>query len=212
MKPLATKPITTLTTASTPEVQASRRLILLRSSRLGAFALLGTLGGLGGCSTVQSGTTSGGSSTSLQSFDPQARWALLPIVNLTETAQAGLRAEAIAEVVLRNNGVQRLERYPSGLVTDSILEPTERKATEQALVWAKSQGLRYGLSGAVSEWRYKIGIDGEPAVGISLQVIDLQTGAVVWSASGAKTGWSREALSAVAQQLLQQLLRPIRIQ
>jgi polysaccharide biosynthesis protein PelC len=212
MKPLATKPMTAPIVASTPDGQGRRRLILMGSNRLGAFALLGTLGGLGGCSTVQSGNTSGGSNASQLSFDSQARWALLPIVNLTETAQAGLRAEAIAEVVLRNNGVQRLERYPSGLVTDSILEPTERKATEQALVWAKSQGLKYGLSGAVSEWRYKIGIDGEPAVGISLQVIDLQTGAVVWSASGAKTGWSREALSAVAQQLLQQLLRPIRIQ
>jgi polysaccharide biosynthesis protein PelC len=40
-----------------------------------------------------------------------------------------------------------------------------------------------------------------------LQVTDLSTGEVVWSAAGGKTGWSREALSAVAHKLVAELLR-----
>ncbi len=139
-------------------------------------------------------------------LDLGARWALLPIANHTETPQAGLRAESIAETVLRGLGVTNLERYPSSLNPDTLLEPAERKLADAALGWAKGKEARYAVTGAVEEWRYKVGVDGEPAVGISLSVIDLRSGAVVYSATGGKSGWSREALSAVAQKLLRELL------
>lgn len=142
--------------------------------------------------------------------EPGARWALLPIANHTETPQAGLRAEAIAEAVLRSLGVRELERYPASLNPESLLEPAERKLADAALAWAKTRGARYALTGSVEEWRYKVGVDGEPAVGITLSVIDLNSGAVVYSASGGKSGWSREALSAVAQKLLRELLADLR--
>lgn len=139
-----------------------------------------------------------------------ARWALLPIANHTETPQAGLRAEAIAETVLRALGIRDLERYPASLNPETLLEPAERKLAEQALAWAKGREARYAVSGAVEEWRYKVGVDGEPAVGISLTVVDLRSGAVVYSAAGGKSGWSREALSAVAQKLLRELLADLK--
>jgi len=138
--------------------------------------------------------------------DLGARWALLPIANHTETPQAGLRAEAITETVLRSMGVANLERYPASMNPETLLDPAERKLAEQAMAWAKGKDARYALTGAVEEWRYKVGVDGEPAVGLSLQVVDLQSGAVVYSASGGKSGWSREALSAVAQKLVRELL------
>ncbi len=138
--------------------------------------------------------------------DLGARWVLLPIANHTETPQAGLRAEAIAGTVLRSIGVANLERYPASLNAEMLLDPAERKLAEQALTWARGKDARYALTGAVDEWRYKVGVDGEPAVGLSLQVIDVKSGAVVYSASGGKSGWSREALSAVAQKLLRELL------
>ncbi len=137
--------------------------------------------------------------------DPQARWAVLPIANNTDTPQAGLSAEAMVEHQLRTLGVVQLQRYPSALSRDSLFEPTERKVTEEALAWAKAQGIRYALVGSVEEWRYKVGIDGEPAVGVTLQVRDLGTDQVLWSASGAKSGWSRQSLAAVAQSLLSEL-------
>jgi polysaccharide biosynthesis protein PelC len=135
-----------------------------------------------------------------------ARWALLPIANHTETPQAGLRCEAIIESVLRTKGVRQLERYPAELNADTLLEPAERKLAEQAVAWAKARGARYVISGSVEEWRYKVGVDGEPAVGLALTVTDLTTGGVIYSASGGKSGWSREALSAVAQKLVKDLL------
>ena len=49
--------------------------------------------------------------------------------------------------------------------------------------------------------------DGEPAVGLTLQIIDVASGDTLWSGTGGKSGWSREALAAVAQQLIRDLLQ-----
>ena len=145
-------------------------------------------------------------------FEPGAKWALLPMVNQTDTPQAGLSAEAIAEHGLRLRGLRDIARYPVALSRDSLFEPSERRVAEEAQKWAREQGIRYGLTGVVEEWRYKVGIDGEPVVGVTLQVLDLSTGQIVWSASGAKSGWSREALSGVAHKLLFQLLDTFPVQ
>lgn len=140
-------------------------------------------------------------------LERHAKWALLPILNHTDVPQAGLRAEAVADGLLRSMGVANLTRYPLVPAVEGALEGNERKSQEDALRWAKEQGMRYAVSGAVDEWRYKVGIDGEPAVGLALSVVDLHSGATVWSAVGGKSGWSREALSAVAQKLMKDMLR-----
>lgn len=166
----------------------------LRRLGLSALLLLASA-----CSTIQT-------SPPVTPLDKSAGWALLPIVNQTETPQAGLRAEALVESGLRNHGIQSLQRYPATLNPETLFEPAERKIVDDARQWAKQQGLRYGITGSVTEWRYKVGVDGEPAVGLALQVIDLQSGAVVWSGSGGQTGYSRESLAGTAQQLVGKLL------
>lgn len=146
-------------------------------------------------------------------LDRNAKWALLPIVNHTDVPQAGLRAEAITEVLLRTRGIVNLRRYPAAINQDSLFEPAERKAVADALNWAREQGVRYAVTGAVDEWHYKVGIDGEPAVGMTLQIVDLKdSDRVVWSAAGSKSGWSRDALSAVAQKLIKNMLSDAPIQ
>jgi TolB-like protein len=142
-------------------------------------------------------------------LERDAPWALLPMVNHTETPQAGLRAEAILESLLRARGLSDLRRYPASIGGDAVFEPSERRSVDQALAWARAQGVRYALTGTVDEWRYKVGIDGEPAVGFTLQLLELPSGRVVWSAAGGRTGWSRESLSGVAQKMLAELAAPL---
>lgn len=139
-------------------------------------------------------------------LDRQASWAILPVTNQSDTPQAGLRLESLLESQLRSKGIQTLQRYPAEPSAELLLDPREIKAKEQAMQWAKDQGIRYGVTGAVNEWRYKTGVDGEPAVGFTLQIISVQDGKVLYSASGARTGWSREALSGVAQKLTNDML------
>jgi hypothetical protein len=83
----------------------------------------------------------------------------------------------------------------------------DRRNQEQALNAVKSTGAKYAVAASVDEWRYKVGLDGEPAAGVTLNIIDLSTDQVVWSGTAAKTGWSREAVSATAQKTVDQLLK-----
>ena len=150
------------------------------------------------CATVDTG--------SVTTIDRSAKWVMLPVMNHTEVPQAGLRAEAITEALLRTTGVNDLTRYPPTLNPDTLFEPAERKVMADADKWARSQGARYAIYGAVDEWRYKVGVDGEPAVGVALHIMDLQSNSVVWTGVGGKSGWSRESLSGVAQKLIKELL------
>lgn len=138
-----------------------------------------------------------------------ARWAVLPLANQTETPGAGQRAAAVIEGVLLARGIANVARPPAGLGAESLFEPTDAAAPDKALAWARAADVRYAVTGTVTEWRYKVGVDGEPAVGLSLQVIELPGGRTVWAATGGRSGWSREALSAVAQKLVRDLTAPL---
>ncbi len=138
--------------------------------------------------------------------------AMMPVANFTEVPQAGLRVEALLESSLRQIGLRQLKLYPSSLNPESLFEPGERKAQADAEKWARSQNVRYAISAVVNEWRYKVGVDGEPAVGIVVQVKDLNTDQIVYSAAGGRTGGSREALAAVGLQLTAELVAGIRVE
>lgn len=166
---------------------------------LGAAALA-----LSGCGVTQSSRMS-------QAIGATDSVGLLPIINHTDVPQAGLRAEALLEATLRGRGLRQLQIYPPQLNPETLFEPSERKAQLEAEKWARTQNLRFVVYGSVEEWRYKIGVDGEPAVGMTLHIKDLRNGEVVFSASGGRTGYSREALSAVAQKLVTQLLLGVQI-
>ena len=157
---------------------------------------------LAGCSTMHQG---------MREAAPQAEtWVVLPFVNNTETPFAAERAEAITTALLYARGVQRVMTAPLDPAADvEALPDRGLKRQREGLEWAKKQNFRYALQGTVTEWRYKVGLDGEPVAGMTLQLLDLQDGKVLWSGSAGKSGWSREAVSAVAQQVLEQLIRTI---
>ena len=168
------------------------RKLFTRSALLFALTLLAA------CSTLDR--------SAAPTLGANALWVVLPFANNTETPLAGSRAEAIAEGLLRSQGIAKLRRAPAALQQDTLFEPGDRKQQDAALAWAREQGARYALGGSVDEWRYKVGVDGEPAVGIALSIIDVASGETLWNGVGGKSGWSREALSAVAQQLMRSLL------
>lgn len=171
-------------------------MTLARSLTL--LAVLAALIGGSACSTLDRSVA--------PEVDANALWVVLPFANNTETPLAGSRAEAIAEALLRSGGVAKVRRAPAGLQQEALFEATDRRQQEAALTWAREQGARYALGGSVDEWRYKVGVDGEPAAGVALSIIDVASGDTVWSGVGGKSGWSRESLSGVAQQLMRDLL------
>lgn len=170
---------------------------ILHTLKVAASALV--LCALAACSTVDRGRA--------PALQANAEWTVLPFANHTETPMAGNRAESVAEALLHARGVGKVKRYTSTAQQEALFDAGDNKRQEQALAWAREQGVRYALAGTVDEWRYKVGVDGEPAAGITLQIIDVQSGDILWSGAGGKSGWSREALSAVAQKLIRELLQ-----
>lgn len=133
-----------------------------------------------------------------------AKWGVVPMVNYSQTPQAGERSEQILLSVLSSHGLHP-RVYPAGAQGEqALMDDNERLAG--ALDWARTQKLDYVISGSVEEWQYKNGLDGEPAVGLSLRVLDAGNGQVLWSKSGARAGWSRESLAGTAQKVLDKLV------
>ncbi|WP_071871172.1 penicillin-binding protein activator LpoB [Atopomonas hussainii] len=134
----------------------------------------------------------------------EARWALLPLVNYAQAPQAGERAEQILQSLLAGEGLVP-QRYPQGKAGE-LPQLDDRVRLHEAQQWAARQGFAYAITGSVEEWQYKNGLDGEPAVGITLQVIEPGSGRVLWSTSAARAGWSRESLAGAAQKVLAELV------
>lgn len=151
------------------------------------------------------------STTKQVAADIDARWALLPINNLSQTAQADAQALTLLETQLRRRGVTQLHMYtPLRQVNlRNLLDPSAD--LDNAMQWAKSNRYRYALTGSVNEWQYKAGADREPAVGISLKLVDLYSDGVVWQANAARTGWGYATLSTVADKVISQLLQEIQL-
>jgi hypothetical protein len=164
------------------------------------IALVFVLMSLSGCG--------GGSTTVVRSGPVRSagRWVILPMVNNSETPQAGERLEAILDTLLRKNGVASLDRYPPPKEDDTHLVSSDRQRYETAFEWARGAKYDYAVGGSVEEWRYKSGLDAEPAIGISMRVFDVSNGKVLWAATGTKTGGSNQNTSATAMELLHQMV------
>lgn len=191
-------------TPRTPPIQAPTP-VRLRVVILLGFAI-GLAGGAGaGCassSVIRINTTG--------KLDAQARWVILPVANYAETAQAGERVEALIDTVLRIDGVRSLDRYPPLKDDEAHLLAGERSRYEESLTWARANHYDYAISGSVEEWRYKTGADAEPAVGLTVTVIDLTSNETRWSGSGARVGRGADNASGVALVLISSLLDQVR--
>lgn len=152
---------------------------------------------LAGCSVVEVGAG--------KTPPTAAQWVLLPMMNYSVTPRAGEKVEAVLATALRARGA-RIATRPPGKAAETLAEMDDRARFEEALEWARRSGFQYGVTGSVEEYRYKIGLDGEPVAGITVQVIDVKTGETLWSASGSRSGWGRGALSGAAQKLVRDIV------
>ncbi|WP_353662213.1 DUF4136 domain-containing protein [Hydrogenimonas sp. SS33] len=121
--------------------------------------------------------------------------ALFSLHNYTDTPDAGKRAANIVEGVLLAKGYEVASHISEGEVSQS-----------KAIAEAASEGDDYVLLGGVSEWRYKTGIDGEPAVSLHMKLIDPKTGKVVWSATASGNDWGNASIGTTAQQMIEEMV------
>ena len=168
---------------------------------LAASFLLGAAGILVACASSSLAVQSG------PSLDSGAQWVLLPVANNSDSPQAAEKLEAILATLLRIRGIKDLSVYSPPAESAAVMPVLDDAVRlEQALDWARSRDFKYGITGSIEEWLYKSGVEREPAIGLSLRVVNITTGEVLWSASGARSGWGREPLSGTAQKLASKML------
>ena len=116
----------------------------------------------------------------------------------TTTPQAGLAAQAIVEAVLAEHGVADARTYQADDDQGVLFEAASQASRDAMRQWSARQGGDYVVSGVVHEWRYKTGVDGEPAVGVMIEIRDA-AGKLIYSGTGARAG----------QRVIDDLLAPV---
>ena len=138
-------------------------------------------------------------------------WVIMPMQNHSNTVLAAEKVERILRAQLYKKGVNA-ELYPAMENNDlaSILDTSIKQ--NHAKDWLLQQNADYIITGSIEEWHYKSGLDGEPAVGISLEIISADKQTVYWRATGSRSGWGRESVSRTGHIVLETLLDGIDIE
>lgn len=141
---------------------------------------------------------------------PETRIAVIPFANYTETPLAGERAMSITASELQSFGIRNIVVYKNQFQGKILFPGMNKVISQKALFqWARHMHARFVLTGSVNEWSYKVGLDGEPVVGLEMQMIDLASGQIIWTAVASKSGGSRIAVSTVAQQVIDSMIKSI---
>ena len=137
-------------------------------------------------------------------------WIIMPLENNSNQPLATEKVEAILSATLFSLGVD-VQMYPRNSAADliSILDNQSRKI--QANDWLATKEATYVITGSVNEWHYKSGLDGEPAVGITLELIDKTSKISIWKSNGSRSGWGRESLTGAGQIVIEELLDGLEI-
>jgi len=129
---------------------------------------------------------------------------VLPFINNSETPMAGLKAKNIVENFLFT---KEIEIKDCEIIGDDSLTDKDIKDYIESL---KSKNIDFVFFGYVNEWRYKAGVDFEPAVSLTINLYDLKNDKLIWSSSGSKTSSSYNSVGIVSQKLIKKLLSSIK--
>ena len=136
----------------------------------------------------------------------EVRVFLPPFFNATEDDHAGRALTELTASMLLERGVPLLQKE------EALVKSREDKAagTEGLfLEAARSVNATHLLLGTVHEYRYKTDLDGDPAVGLSLRLVDARTGLTLWQGSSSRVGVLFASLSTTGHRAVRDLVKKI---
>lgn len=156
----------------------------------------------GGCATV---AYHGGSSGAIH----VERLLLPPFVNATDDEHAGRALTEITGSALVERGIPlfQTEEVLIKSAADQAQGPDGRYAEI-----ARTVGATHLLIGTVHEYRYKTDLDGDPAVGVTLRLVDAATGQTLWQGSGGNVGYAFASLTSASERTVRKLVRDLPVQ
>lgn len=140
------------------------------------------------------------------STERSASWVVAPLLNNTATPYAGQRTAQLVNALLAQRGVGAVQVAPAAADAGGLPIDNGASAQEGAKSFAQQQHARYLVRGSVDEWTYKIGLDGQPAVSFTLDLVDLSSGKVIWTGAASASGGSRQGVAVLAQETLDKLI------
>lgn len=156
-----------------------------------------------GCQTVYHGQLDAGE---YHAGVKLRRVALLPFDNATTDPAAGRAIREFTASALAEHGI-RFRQTEESL----IIAARKNIATESGLYpdLARLTQARYFLTGTVHEYRYMSDLEGSPALGFSLRLIDARDGRTLWCGTAANTGYGWQSLSELCADSVRQIIRDI---
>lgn len=121
---------------------------------------------------------------------------LFALKNYTDTPRAGMRASNIIDGVLLAKGYKVLTH----------IQDDESSFDDMRNIAIKDNS-KYFIYGGVSEWRYKTGIDGEPAVSLKCVLYDTNSSQALWSATASDSNWGNSSIGTTAQSLIESMIQ-----
>jgi len=129
-------------------------------------------------------------------FPENKTCALIPFINYSETPLAGKSAASITFGVLKAKGY-KVKSFLE--MKNDDLSVKEIKSLKETL---KNKGYTCIVEGYVNEWRYKTGIDGEPAVSTTIIIENPATNSTLSTTTISGTSWGHKSITTLYQGLL----------
>lgn len=166
------------------------------------FPLLALLLFLPGCTSTTTTVRDGGK---IQPPVNEGKFSLVmpPFLNATDNEHAGQALTQVTGSTLLEFGIPLVQ-------TEEILSKTADETTPKQevrnLQIAREIKATYLLMGTVHEYRYKSDLSANPAVGITLRLVNVADGRTLWQASCSKVGRVYASLTSTAQKTVRELV------
>ena len=180
-----------------------RNVRSFRCSIRKAFCLL-SLSLLSGCATV----VYDGDSVE-QDGSAELRVLMPPFFNATNDDHAGRALTELTGTALVARGIPLYQTEELLLSTqDETAAGPEGRYSELA----QTIGATHLLIGTVHEYRYKTDLDGDPAVGITIRIVDAHDGRTVWQGSSSNIGYAFASVTSASQRAVRRLVKRIPVE
>ena len=126
-----------------------------------------------------------------------------PFYNATGNPAAGRAMTDLTATTLASHGLPLVQ---SEAAINQGYEMLEAGRDIDFLQIARSVAATHAIVGTVHEYRFKSDLDGAPTVGLTLRLVEVDTGQTVWQGSSSRSSGYYSSLSGTAQGAIDQLV------
>lgn len=131
---------------------------------------------------------------------------LIPLENATPDEYA---AKAITQIIgtslVQRGGILLHYAAIDNIPVDPLAEKKD-PSLEEYLDFAKEKKAAYLVAGVVHEYHYKTDLDGDPAIGLTVRLLNPKDGSVLWQGTSSNVGFGHSSLTSAAQKAVQDIV------